>query len=115
MQLNLLVIYSNQPKIIADWYQSLGIDFIYHQHGKGSWHYSAKVQGIVFEIYPLTSTQKTPTTAIRLGFNVEHLDVLIQELVIRGTLISQSPQLKSWGYTAVVLDPDGRKVELTQN
>lgn len=45
MQVSLLVIYSDQPKIVADWYQLLELDFIYHRHGKGSWHYSCQIKG----------------------------------------------------------------------
>jgi len=43
MILNLIVIRTSNSKALADFYQLLGIQFEYHRHGKGSFHYSAKI------------------------------------------------------------------------
>jgi predicted enzyme related to lactoylglutathione lyase len=48
------------------------------------------------------------------GFRIESLDVVLASLQALGTKIVQSPTDSSWGLRAVVLDPDGRAVELTQ-
>jgi len=58
----------------------LGIKFEYHQHGKGTWHYSTKLGEIVFEIYPLMKNQNIPDKSLRLGFTVKNLDELILKL-----------------------------------
>ncbi|MCB0628477.1 MAG: glyoxalase/bleomycin resistance/extradiol dioxygenase family protein [Lewinella sp.] len=111
--LNLLVIRSPAPESAVRFYEKLGLSFEYHRHG-GPLHYSAVMNGVVFEIYPLLKGQHTPDTSLRLGFKVGDLDKLINELDAENIILDQQPDHMEWGYTAVVIDPDGRKIELTQ-
>jgi lactoylglutathione lyase len=50
-----------------------------------------------------------------LGFVVENLDKLIQILKVKGIKIISDPTKTEWGYSAVVEDIDGRKIELTES
>ena len=77
-------------------------------------HYSQALESLVFEIYPLLKRQEHADTATRLGFLVDHLDDIIQRLKQAGHLVDQPARNTPWGYQAVVLDTDGRKVELTE-
>jgi len=110
MKLNLLVIRSAVPAALAAWYTRFGLAFEYHRHGKGPMHYSAEVDGVTLEIYPLKRSQTEADTTLRLGFTVEDLDGAIVGLPD----IVQTPQRSEWGYRAVVADPEGRRVELVE-
>lgn len=113
-KLNLLVIRSDQPEQVAHFYEHLGLTFEYHRHGKGPLHYSSVCEDMVFEIYPLLKRQTEADISIRLGFHVSHLDALLEKLKAQDIAIIQEPQRSEWGYQAIVKDPDGRKIELTE-
>ncbi len=114
MEINLIVIRTTQPKALAEFYSQLGIKFDYHRHGNGSWHYSAEIGKLVFEIYPLMKDQETADKSLRLGFEVEHLDELIERLRTNGTEVVHEPKESEYGYVAVVKDLDGRQIELRE-
>ena len=109
---NLLVIKTNQLETTRQFYQSIGIQFQKHQHGKGPVHYAAEMGSFVFEIYPLADQQALVDSSTRLGFEVPQLDQLIATL--SEDTVLKFPNQTDWGYQAIVQDPDGRKVELTQ-
>lgn len=115
MYLNLLVIRTAQAAQLAQFYTELGLEFTYHRHGKGVWHYSTTLSsGLVFEIYPLQAEQLIADKSLRLGFAVQNLDTLIQSLKAKNVQIITLPKLSEWGYCTVIEDLDGRKVELKQ-
>lgn len=76
MQLNLLVIRTENIDRLAQFYAQLGIPFQRHKHGKGPYHYAAELGEVVFEIYPLLKSQPTADASLRLGFDVPNLDRL---------------------------------------
>jgi lactoylglutathione lyase len=49
-----------------------------------------------------------------LGFAVENLTDVVQSLKGIGIKIVTEPRKTAWGFQAVVKDPDGRSVELSQ-
>jgi len=112
--LSLLVIKTNQLQEQFEFYSTLGIEFQYHRHGKGPFHYASTNGNPTIEIYPLPKEVLQPDTTTRLGFSVENLDFIIQLLTTRGTIIVSAPAVTEWGYSAIVQDADGRKIELTQ-
>jgi hypothetical protein len=68
----------------------------------------------VFELYPLLKQQKEVDLSTRLGFEVEDLDALIEELRAINIPIIQEAKETEFGYFAVVKDLDGRKIELNE-
>jgi hypothetical protein len=91
--INLLVIRSPDIHRAKSFYTMLGLSFELHSHGKGPEHYTSVANGVVFEIYPLT-TGHLPTTSTRLGFHVSNVDDLLPALTqIGGTLVSPPPTL----------------------
>jgi predicted enzyme related to lactoylglutathione lyase len=114
MTLNLLVIRTAQPEVLATFYSHLDLQFDYHCHGNGPMHYSADIDGLVFEIYPLLKNQAQADSSLRLGFQVKDLDKLLESLKKEKINILQEPKYAEWGYFAVIRAPDGRKIELTQ-
>lgn len=110
MKLNLIVIRSAIPAELAEWYARFGLSFDYHRHGKGPLHFSTEINGITLEIYPLKRSQTAADLSLRLGFEVEDLDEMAAGLAD----VIQAPERSAWGYKAVVTDPEGRRVELTE-
>lgn len=112
MTINLLVIRTDDPKKLAEFYGLLGIAFEYHKHGQSPYHYSAKIGDTVLEIYPLTKNQTTPDKNLRLGFEVDDFEGTIQRLKETNTPFLSEPLETEFGLMAAVMDPDSRKIEV---
>ena len=113
VRLSLLVLKAHDVERLTQFYGQLGIEFEAEQHGKGPVHFAAKLSGVVLEIYPLDQQQKVDTTT-RVGFAVPELRELCARLNAAGIPIASPPKESPWGWRAVVRDPDGRSVELTE-
>ena len=116
--LNLIVIRSSDIDRSAVFYEALGFEFIWHQHGEGLEHYAAEVAcgdapPLVFEIYPATDLGDRKD-AVRLGFCVDDVDASLAALVAAGGAVISRARESEWGRRAVLSDPDGHRVELTQ-
>jgi hypothetical protein len=113
VQLNLLVIRSANMERAAAFYRLLGLEFVKHRHGNGPEHLACELDGVVFEIYPRQSDMDS-TMAARLGFRVGSVDDTVDQLRAAGATIVSPPKESPWGHRAVVDDPDGHRLELTQ-
>ena len=111
--LNLLVIRSGDIDRSARFYELLGLVFTKHAHGSGPQHYAAEPGTSVFEIYPRRD-EKDSTSSTRLGFRVANLDQTLAALEQAGAKIVSPLKDTPYGRRAVVDDPDGHRVELTQ-
>ena len=114
MKLNLLVIKTANPAKLKAQYEVLGLDFAYHKHGNGPMHYACESENLTFEIYPLPKSKPKADNTTRLGFIVDRLDSLVPQLKADGWIVQSPPSHNEWGYSAIIVDLDGRKVELTQ-
>ena len=110
---NLLVIRSKDLKRAARFYEAIGLQFTKHSHGNGPEHYANETEILTFEIYPQLENG-LPTTETRIGFEVADIDHILDQLTEAGGDIISLPKNSEWGRRAVVRDPDGHKVELTQ-
>ena len=113
VQLNLVVIRSADIERAAAFYRLLGLDFVKHAHGSGSEHFSSKLDQATFEIYPPRGGSDS-TMGTRLGFGIASLDVTVTKLQKAGARIVSLPKASPWGRRAIVDDPDGHRVELTE-
>jgi len=109
---NLTVIRSADLDRAARFYEALGLRLTRHSHGSGPIHYAFEGDGHTFEIYPLQDSV-TPTTSTRIGFSVPSVDDTFARLIEAGGSQSLAPKDSEWGRRAVVMDPDGHRVELT--
>jgi predicted enzyme related to lactoylglutathione lyase len=112
MQLKLLVIRSANPAQLAQFYTHLGCTFEQHRHGTGPLHYSCTIDKMVLEIYPLAKGQVAADPNLRLGFEVEEFEVVLEKLIEQGGTLIQAPYESEFGWMGVVEDLEGRKVEL---
>lgn len=111
--LNLIVLYSHEPERLVVFYERLGLTFDKHRHGAGTEHHAAELPGgAVFEIYPVKPEEVA--NRARLGFRVASVDGTVNELTAHGITVVSKPKDSEWGRRAVVADPDGNRVELTE-
>ncbi len=108
---NLLVLRSPDIHRAAAFYTELGLLFTLHRHGTGPEHYTSMVNGFVFEVYPLRPDD-LPTTNVRIGFNVDDVDGVVELVTAAGAQMVATPHDSEWGRRAVVKDLDGHTVEL---
>ncbi len=109
---NLTVIRSTDLERAAIFYERLGLTLTKHRHGQGPMHLAHETESHTFEIYPLTDTH-SPTSSTRIGFAVESVDTVFEDLIDLGAVGTSPPNDSDWGRRAVVTDFDGHRVELT--
>lgn len=112
MKVKLLVIRTGDTEKLAKFYELLGFVFEYHKHGNSPYHYSATVDQTVIEMYPLTKNQSEADKSLRLGFEIDNFDKTIELLKENNIVFASEPVSTIFGFMAVVIDPDGRKIEL---
>ncbi|MBX2857864.1 MAG: hypothetical protein KTR17_04310 [Cellvibrionaceae bacterium] len=105
MNLSLLVIRCKDLEASKNFYVALGLSFTKEQHGDGPEHFASEINGIVFELYPHNNNSLLDKS--RLGFKVNNL----------GNVLSSVQVHSSYEYAGntiyVLVDPDGRKVEVS--
>ena len=112
MDIRLLVLRSNDPKKLADFYSLFGLTFDLHKHGNSPFHYSASIGQTILEIYPLAKNQTEPDKNLRLGFGIDNFDQTVLTLKELQVPFSLEPTQTEFGFMAVISDPDERKIEL---
>jgi lactoylglutathione lyase len=112
MELKLIVLRTSDPEKLAGFYSLLGLVFDHHKHGNSPYHYGTTIGQTVLEIYPLAKGQTEPDRHLRLGFAVEDFDKKIEVLKKKQTPFAAEPMQTEFGYLAIIIDPDGRKLEL---
>jgi lactoylglutathione lyase len=112
MKLKLLVIRTADPKRLAEFYSLFNLAFTYHRHGNSPMHYGAAAGRVLLEIYPLSKNQRAPDLSLRTGFKVDNFDETIMRLRKENVVFDIEPAETEFGFMAVVVDPDGRKIEL---
>ena len=91
-------------------YETLGLQLIPEQHGKGLKHYSCDLRGVTLELYPLADRS---TSGLRLGLVVSDLDRVMASL--RSKAIAVALRSSEGTASATVMDPDGHQIELEQD
>jgi catechol 2,3-dioxygenase-like lactoylglutathione lyase family enzyme len=102
---NLVVLEYPDVPAAKRFYEALGLELRREEHGAGPEHWSCDLSGVVLEIYP----GGAPAIG-RIGFEVDDLAGAIARIrTAGGSVRSHAP-----GVAAVVSDPGGVKVHLTQ-
>jgi predicted enzyme related to lactoylglutathione lyase len=116
-KLGLIVIRVANLEQTVNFYRALGLGFSEEQHGNGPVHYACNLGGTVVEIYPGksgTAPDRRNGGATLLGFQVDSLEVTLKAIAEIGATVLTAPQDSPWGKRAVVQDPDGRAIELSE-
>ena len=119
--LNLVVLRCHDLGRSRRFYDALGLRFVDERHGERPPHLAATLPGgTVVELYPAAD----PATALpaqvardpRLGFAVEHIDAVVAQIEGLGGEVVVPPAESTADddrvRRAIVVDPDGRRVEL---
>ncbi|AKT37274.1 VOC family protein [Chondromyces crocatus] len=117
ISLGLLVLRTRDvPRLVA-FYRAMGLPFVEEQHGAGPTHFSCELGGLVVEIYPArpgTTGASEGAADLRLGFRVPSIERALAALTQTSPCVRSGPRADAWGRCAVVVDPDGRAVELRE-
>lgn len=113
LSLNLVVLRSANIVRAVDFYSRLGLQFSSHRHGVGIEHFAAEIENGIFELYPVTADGAT-SLGTRIGFRVPSLDATLAALKDFPNAVVTPAAVTEWGRRAVVVDPDGHRVELVQ-
>jgi predicted enzyme related to lactoylglutathione lyase len=111
--LNLVVLRVPDIEQAAAFYSGIGLSFTKHAHGKGPEHYAAELGSSVFELYPQASEENS-TKNVRIGFQVSDAVSVLRTLENLGAKIVSPLKDSEWGLRAVLDDPYGHRVELSQ-
>ena len=103
--MNLLVLRCKSITLTKDFYEKYGFIFIQEQHGSSPTHYSTSINGLTLELYP--STQNFPVDSCRLGFSLSNFRELSESM-------SANIKQRNGNDVFITIDPDGRKVVITQ-
>jgi lactoylglutathione lyase len=112
--LKLVVLKTHQVDNLRSFYSAIGVELVKEQHGNGPIHFAGHVGDVVFEVYPLPEDGPPADATMRLGFAVAGVVEVVQALQALGSTVVTQPQATQWGFRAVVRDPDGRAVEISQ-
>jgi lactoylglutathione lyase len=88
-------------------YEALGIAFTAERHGVGPDHWSGRIGETVLELYP---TGEAPPSVGRLGFHVGDVCAAASAALAAGGRVDRA--FDAARGLAVVVDPDGTKIEL---
>lgn len=110
ISINLIVLRSNNLTNALAFYHGLGLNFQKEQHGKGPIHYSTKIGQLTLELYPATAANPS-TESLRIGLKVDSIERVIADT---GARVLVGPQINGALRKAVIQDPDGHKLELTE-
>ncbi|MBE2286476.1 MAG: nucleotidyltransferase domain-containing protein [Prosthecobacter sp.] len=111
--LRLVVLQTSDLERAAAFYRCLGLQLVRHKHGNGPEHFAAETLTGVFERYPLSKDGSSALGA-RIGFQVASVDAVIARVMEHSPAIITAPHDSEWGRRAVIADPDGHRVELTE-
>ena len=67
---------------------------------------------MILEIYLLAKNQQEADRNVRLGFCIDDFDGTIKKLKEKEVLFSAEPAQTEFGFMAIIVDPDRRKIEL---
>jgi lactoylglutathione lyase len=116
--LKLLVLYSAQLDQTLAFYKTLGLAFVEEKHGAGPLHYACDTGGMVIEIYPASHADSMPpksSGAVMLGFGVASIEATLGLLAELDVTPKSSPKDTPWGRRCIVVDPDGRPIEISES
>jgi len=105
--LNLLILRCSDIEKSKDFYKKLSLSFVKEQHGKGAVHYATTLGDMILELYPLGNGTVDNT---RLGFMVNSIKPILEDKMVE--IVSEYEFDGKTTY--VIVDPDGRKVEIVE-
>lgn len=92
-------------------FRAVGVDLKEARHG-GPLHYTASLGGVHLALHPHDGVERAAQSGTQLAFLVNDLEGALNGARALGAAVLQAPAPKPFGVSAVVEDPDGRRLEL---
>lgn len=116
-RLNLIVLRAANIRSTAAFYQQIGLHFSQEQSRSSPVYFACVIGSTIIEIHPGqpgSAPGLKQAGATRLGFATASLDQVLAHINPEAIRAVAKPQAAPWHKCAVLVDPDGRAVELTQ-
>ena len=112
------VVFASDPEKTAAFYRALGVPLADEHHDDGPVHQAGGLEGVHVAVYPAESPGRAPGRraggSVFVGFYVESLESVHNELRRQGAPLIHAHEEMPWGCRPVAEDPDGRAVEINQ-
>lgn len=112
-----LILFSNQLPEVVRFYRAIGLELEPERHEEGPIHYVSELgptHFAVFEGPPGEAPEFRTGGSTFPGFAVDSLEEALSGAKSFGARVVQEPTEYPWGRRALVVDPDGRVIELFQ-
>lgn len=114
-----IVLWTARTREVVAFYAALGFPLAAEGHDDGPVHWACEVGAVHFAIYEQDEGDSPPPEyqsagASVMGFEVDDLDAVYRAAKTVGARVLIRPEEVPWGRRAVILDPDGRTVELNE-
>ena len=117
-RIDALVMTTTRLKAMVAFYRALGMPLVEERHDDGPLHFAcelgppdASAHVAIYQAKPGDETRAGVRSSL-IGFRVASLDVAVRAAVAAGARVEIAPEDVPWGRRAIVVDPDGRRVEL---
>lgn len=111
-----IVMSTGRPDEMLDFYRALGVPLQMEHHGDGVLHWAADIGDLHVAVFPVFGEGDAPgyrqAGNTFVGFVVDSVDAAVAAVFDLGAAVIQQPTEMPWGRRAVVVDPDGRPVEI---
>ena len=113
--LGALILFTSQLERVVAFYRALGVPLAEERHDEGPVHHACdlgRVHLAVFEGEPGVAPPRGHGGCTFPGFTVESVAEALDDVRALGATVLAEPAMFPWGLRAVVVDPDGRPVEI---
>ena len=115
LSLMALAFNSGQHESLVEFYQALGAILSPKKVKVGSMSYQGQINGIEIVIYQSNKLESHGLPSLALRFEVEKIDDVMMRLkAIKKAEVVMGIEMMPDGKKAIVLDPDGRSVEIVE-
>ena len=114
-QLTSIIINTGRAEAMLQFYGRLGLEFVKKQVSKGGECHKAFIGPVELTLYTVKATAGSRAPDMQLTFQINNLNDVVADLVkIADVQCLMDPTLLPDGNKAILLDPDGRAVELVE-
>lgn len=103
-----------QPDLLLRFYSILGFQFTQKQVNKGSQAWMGSCGDLNLEIFNIKESFSSKSPSVQMTFEVGNVEKVVGEFKKIKAQIMVEPMPIQEGVIAIVMDPDGRSVELNQ-
>ncbi|MFQ5986328.1 MAG: VOC family protein [Thermoplasmata archaeon] len=112
-----LILFSHRVSAVVRFYEAIGLELQPERHEDGPVHYVSELgptHFAVFESPPGEAPEFKTGGSTFPGFTVDSLEDALSGARSVGARVVQEPTPYPWGMRVLVVDPDGRVIELFQ-